>query len=205
MVEVSEVFLKIAEKMYKRRDKRNEKKRSEDCDEQEALLIDEENKAEEDLLTSLTELSGAIIKKHGVQWFQLIANKVTLMMKNMFSEKSILTDKISAVCFFDDFIEFASPVSHPLFDMFFGQIIPLCGSDNEALRQACLFGLGVLAQFGKQIFIFICFFYFLFFIFCFFFQFIFICFFYFLYFVLFFSIYFSIYFYFFYFIFFFSI
>eukprot|EP01091_Cochliopodium_minus_P017432 TRINITY_DN6828_c0_g1_i1.p1 TRINITY_DN6828_c0_g1~~TRINITY_DN6828_c0_g1_i1.p1 ORF type:complete len:1109 (-),score=350.97 TRINITY_DN6828_c0_g1_i1:38-3364(-) len=150
MQEISEIFIKIATKMFSRRDKRNLKKKSVDCDEEEAILIEDENKAEEDLLTSLTEWNGSIIKHHGVPWFQLIANQVSPMMKKMFEEDSLMTDKISGVCLFDDFLEYASPTSHPLFDMFFSQFFPLCASENDALRQACVYGIGILAQKAEQ-------------------------------------------------------
>ena len=131
-----------------RRQERSQGAEEEDEDDDETRLAQEEN--EEALIQTFAEAIGAMLKVYHSAVLPLFDSLLLPAFQAMMQPSAISADRVAALCVFDDIIEHCSadggasryvPVLFPAF-------IQYSQAEEPEVRQAAIYGLGVLAEHG---------------------------------------------------------
>jgi len=127
-----------------RRIERADKKVEPDHDDEEEEKIEEEDIKDEEVLSGIGDILGRFIN----------FSKETLMPILEFFLSNILellksarpSDAQTALCIFDDLVEFGLPNSAPYLSHFIPMAINSIQSNDPSLRQAAVYGMGAMAE-----------------------------------------------------------
>lgn len=140
------LVLRLFADVNERRLERAERAKEEDNDEEEAERLEDEIAKDDDIMGMVSELVGTIAKtnKEATQHaFVDIAPKLIEMLQ--LSTTNI--EKQSALCIFDDVMEFLGPLAYPYFNQMFPLAIQYVTHPDPAVRQAAVYGMGFTGQF----------------------------------------------------------
>uniref|UniRef100_T1J449 TOG domain-containing protein n=1 Tax=Strigamia maritima TaxID=126957 RepID=T1J449_STRMM len=136
---------------FQRFDDRQEKRKDEDYDEGvEEVLLDEDD---EDvyLLSKVSEVVHSLYATYGDRFFVYFDRLLPHFIKMMGNERP-WTDHQWALCVFDDVIEYGGPGCIKYQEYFLRNMLNYINDKSADVRQAAVYGLGVLGQFGGDAF-----------------------------------------------------
>ena len=142
-----ETFKVLLTESLERRAERNKRAGTDDFDEEEMQALEEEQEAEDEVFDQFAECVGSLLKSfHGAilpSLQPLLSFIVPLLDKN----RSAAERRI-AICVFDDIFEHASDDGAAL-QYLEGFVVPCiagCGDNDADVRQASVYGIGVMAE-----------------------------------------------------------
>jgi len=151
--EINEKIIKLLMDSDSRKNENEKFKQEEDIEKEEIELIDEDNSSEEDLHVAIAELIGALFKTHR----ELCLPLVDLLCNNVINK--VLADNVSdkmhkfGIFLIDDMIEFLGieliPDRWPQLSQ---QLLKFTTDPVCYVRQAAVYGVGILALKSKDIF-----------------------------------------------------
>jgi hypothetical protein len=145
-----EVIKMLLTESAERKRERILKKGSEDCDEEEEELMDDQNLQEEELLDEAASIVTALLKTDAQVFMQHctpILNIYSAML-----QAPDAADRRTALCVFDDIFENAISFSIGFLPQFLPIYLQQAVDVDADVRQAAVYGLGVLAQHGGEAF-----------------------------------------------------
>jgi len=130
-----------------RRAERSKREADDEVDEEEEENLADEAEREEELVQNIIECIGAFLKAYRSAVLPLFDQLLLPAFQGMIQPTAITTDRVAALCVFDDIIEHCSadgasskyiPVLKPAF-------LQYASDEAVEVRQAAVYGLGVLA------------------------------------------------------------
>lgn len=133
-----------------RRQRRQERTRTEDFDDEERELLEEENRAEDELFDQIQECVSSLLKAFKEGYIPYLDQLMPHVLPMLAAPSSEL--RRIAICIFDDVMEHASAtgLTGKYFDAFYPSVIAAVGDADVDLRQAAAYGLGVCAQHCRE-------------------------------------------------------
>ena len=147
----TQVFQMMLSESMERRDERTKREDGDEMDEEEQDQLADEIEREEILVQNIVECIGALLKVYSSSLLPLFDQLLLPAFQAMLQPTAIATDRVAALCVFDDIIEHCSadggsaryvPVLLPAF-------ITYAADEATEVRQAAVYGLGVLAEHGS--------------------------------------------------------
>ena len=134
-----------------RREERNKAGEQDDIDEEEADQMAEEVEREEILVQNIVESIGALFKVYNSSVLPLFDQLLLPAFQAMLQPTAISTDRVAALCVFDDIIEHCS--ADGASERYVGVLLPAfftyATDELVEVRQAAVYGLGVLAEHSR--------------------------------------------------------
>ena len=148
-----ETCKKLIEESMGRREERK-KQAADDFDEDDEDNLEEEAEQEEILVQNIVESVGKFLEHYSsAEVLPLFDQLLLPLFSTMFQPQQLASDRVAALCVFDDIIEHCS--SDGGADRYTPTLIPALlqyAADSEVgVRQASVYGLGVLAQHSRTL------------------------------------------------------
>lgn len=145
------VFQEIHKESIERRNERAKAEEQEELDEEDQDEMAVEMEREEILVQNIVECLGSLFKVYRSALLPLFEQLLLPFFKAMLQPSAIVTDRVAALCVFDDVIEHCSADS--VADKYVGDLLPaflMYATDSATeVRQAAVYGLGVLAEHSR--------------------------------------------------------
>ena len=124
------------------------KEQEEEDDEDEEGELEAEAEREEILIQNLVECLGHLLKVYGSTLLPLFDAQLLPLFSTMLAPTAIATDRVAALCIYDDIIEHCSGDggSARYVQALTPQLLMYAVDPTAEVRQAAVYGLGVLAQ-----------------------------------------------------------
>ena len=121
-------------------------------DEEDLLVLKEENKNENELQLALAEILGVLFKTHRDHCQNLVQQLINVYLPKVAQDTS--KPKVKFLLFIlDDMVEFLGPdFLGPVYPGVCQQICSYTSSKYAAIRQAAVYGIGMIAQHGGAAF-----------------------------------------------------
>lgn len=121
-------------------------------DEEDLAVLKEENKNEHELQISLAEIFGILFKTHKQHCKELVQKLLSQVLPEVAKQTSKHYQKF-VLFILDDMIEFLGP-DHlgPVYPQIVAQVCQYSASKFSAIRQASVYGVGMVAQHGGAAF-----------------------------------------------------
>eukprot|EP01117_Protostelium_nocturnum_P017390 TRINITY_DN7083_c0_g1_i2.p1 TRINITY_DN7083_c0_g1~~TRINITY_DN7083_c0_g1_i2.p1 ORF type:complete len:1021 (-),score=279.53 TRINITY_DN7083_c0_g1_i2:1847-4909(-) len=129
-----------------RREEREKLKGHEDHDDDEEEKIEEDEERDQEVLGGIADIIGRLLKTYKEEYlvyFEQILPDVKALLD---SHRG--SDKQTAICIFDDLVEHLGLSSLKYFSIFLPILLPSITSAHAPLRQAAVYGAGLVAQHG---------------------------------------------------------
>ena len=139
-------------KVEERIELRSTAAQDEDFDQEALELIEESEEMGNEFMTNLMDAIGYIIKSKKeavVDAFEAIVHPFASALLRPEAPAAL---RATAICFYDDIVEHASPAAHKFIPMAVPFMIEWCDDEFDELAQAASYGLGVCAEFGGAAF-----------------------------------------------------
>ena len=121
-------------------------------DEEDLLVLKEENKNEQQLQLDLGEIIGVLFKTHKDHCSNLVQKLISTILPEIAKQEGKQKTKL-LLFILDDMIEFLGPVFlGPMYPQIVNQICSHSSSKFAAIRQASVYGIGMVAQHGGEAF-----------------------------------------------------
>lgn len=121
-------------------------------DEEDLAVLKEENKNEHELQISLAEIFGILFKTHKPHCNDLVQKLITGVLPEIAKQTTKHSQKF-LLFVLDDMVEFLGPdFLGPVYPQIVTQICSYSGSKFSAIRQAAVYGVGMIAQHGGAAF-----------------------------------------------------
>jgi len=146
---VGEALLKLLKSSNKRIASREARKKKEDVDEEALEAIEKENEEENELNFMVSECIGALIQSHKEEFlptFETVMPEILRMMDQK-SPSGVIKIALFIVC---DIVEHLGIACAAHYKYFVPAFLTYVQHENDDLRQAAAYGLGMCAQHGKQ-------------------------------------------------------
>lgn len=140
----NQVF-KLLECSTERRALYNQKKKMEDVDEDELLIIDREEELEQNFRTNLLDVLGVLIKHHPAKFLNSCF-RVCVNFINHYLNSSVSDDVALALYVCDDLLEFLQEKSVCLWEHFMDALLLNINHSNDKVRQAACYGVTQAAK-----------------------------------------------------------
>mmetsp|Transcript_1961 Transcript_1961/g.2898 ORF Transcript_1961/g.2898 Transcript_1961/m.2898 type:complete len:340 (+) Transcript_1961:2323-3342(+) len=122
-------------------------------DEEDIQVIKEENKNEQELQVTLAELFGAVFKTHRELSRPLAEKLLTVVLPKYGKDNASKHDMKLLLFVLDDMVEFLGPdFLGPVYPQICQQICNYASSKFAPIRQAAVYGIGMIAQHGGAAF-----------------------------------------------------
>lgn len=116
------------------------------------MVLKEENKNEHQLQLDLGEIIGVLFKTHRAHCQNLAQKLITVILPEIVKHETKQKQKF-LLFILDDMVEFLGPdFLGPVYPQIVQQICHFAGSRFAAIRQAAVYGIGMVAQHGGQAF-----------------------------------------------------
>jgi hypothetical protein len=128
---------------------REEKTKLPDFDEEQMYQIQRLNEEEDELHTMVADCVGSLVKTHTVTFlptFQTVFPEIMTMLEPHMTA----TTRQTAVCILDDVIDALGIQASAFFPHFVPVLISYCSDPDPDLRQACAYGIAMLASKGEE-------------------------------------------------------
>jgi hypothetical protein len=121
-------------------------------DEEDLAVLKEENKNEYELQISLAEIFGILFKTHQTHCNELVQKLISEVLPEVNKQQTKHYLKFQ-LFIFDDMVEFLGPnYLGPVYPNIVQEICKHAGSKYSAIRQASVYGIGMIGQHGGQAF-----------------------------------------------------
>ncbi|XVF47512.1 hypothetical protein PTKIN_Ptkin03bG0114600 [Pterospermum kingtungense] len=134
-----------------RKRERAERAKAEDFDAEEGELIKEENEQEEEVFDQVGEILGTLIKTFKASFLPFF-DELSPYLTPMWGKDKTTEERRIAICIFDDVAEQCREAALKYYDTYLPFILEACNDENQDVRQAAVYGLGVCAEFGGSVF-----------------------------------------------------
>ncbi|KAL3529778.1 hypothetical protein ACH5RR_009100 [Cinchona calisaya] len=134
-----------------RRKDRAQRAKAEDFDAEEGELLREENEQEEEVFDQIGEILGTLIKTFKVAFLPFFDELSTYLMP-MWGKDKTPEERRIAICIFDDVVEQCREAAQKYYLTHLPFLLEACNDDNSDVQQAAVYGLGVCAEFGGNVF-----------------------------------------------------
>ncbi|CAL1373149.1 unnamed protein product [Linum trigynum] len=134
-----------------RKRERAERAKAEDFDAEEGELIKEENEQEEEVFDQVGEILGTLIKTFKASFLPYF-DELSSYLTPMWGKDKTPEERRIAICIFDDVAEQCRESALKYYDTFLPFLLEACNDENPDVRQAAVYGLGVCAEFGANMF-----------------------------------------------------
>jgi len=125
----------------------------EGLDEEDLQVLKEENKNEQELQVALAELFGAVFKTHKDLCQTLVQKLISEVLPKYAKETATKHDMKMLLFILDDMVEFLGPdFLGPIYPQVCSQICKYSQSKFPAIRQAAVYGIGMIAEHGGAAF-----------------------------------------------------
>eukprot|EP01138_Halocafeteria_seosinensis_P011725 gb/GECG01011982.1/.p1 GENE.gb/GECG01011982.1/~~gb/GECG01011982.1/.p1 ORF type:complete len:1166 (+),score=197.18 gb/GECG01011982.1/:1-3498(+) len=118
----------------------------EDADDEAYNAIDQSLEVEEELMRNVVDAIGYILKAHRDQALPVFEQHVVPLFSKLLSNDVPEPLRFNAICSFDDAIEWCGDSAHKFAPQILPTLVDGVTSDNELLRQACMYAVGQLAM-----------------------------------------------------------
>lgn len=149
MKRLIDVLIKLAEDVQGRRAERKSRQSEEDHDDEEEEKIEDEDRSDDSVLSGISEVIGTLARYNGkmlLSFFELLKP----MFYEMIKPESKASDRQTILCVLDDMLEHIGQPSLQVLQDFLPFAVQYIGDSDPALRQAAVFGMGVLCQAAGQ-------------------------------------------------------
>lgn len=130
-----------------RREEREQKRHSDDCDEEESFLLDEENEAEDELLTYVHSCIAAMVKINKDGYMPSFISKLFKFFWPLILDptKSSIGQIQAGLCVIDDIIQYGGHTAKQYVKEFYPIVTKYCLHSEVDVRHAAVFGIGSCA------------------------------------------------------------
>lgn len=143
---IIELLIVVMKESFQRRAVRiAEKKTDEDYDEEAEEEMWKAEHLEEQVQFQVSECIGVFIRTHQDDFMPVFRSLVLDLVLQMGHPSCCSNDKKTAIFIIDDMVEFGGPAGHEFLGPFLEVLLRYSSDDDVALRQAAVYGLGVLA------------------------------------------------------------
>ncbi|KAF2351074.1 Armadillo-type fold [Trinorchestia longiramus] len=147
MTELVKMLDKVLTNHFERANKRHEKRKDEDYDEVvEEQLLDEDDE-DTYALSKVSDVLHSLFAAYSTQFYPFFDLLLPHVVRLLGAKRS-WPDHQWGLCIFDDVIEFGGPSCVKYSDHFLQPLMSFISSKQCEVRQAAVYGCGVLAQFG---------------------------------------------------------
>eukprot|EP01129_Flabellula_baltica_P010448 TRINITY_DN4416_c0_g1_i1.p1 TRINITY_DN4416_c0_g1~~TRINITY_DN4416_c0_g1_i1.p1 ORF type:complete len:1060 (+),score=269.92 TRINITY_DN4416_c0_g1_i1:50-3181(+) len=122
-----------------------------DDDEDQNFVMQEDVTLEEPLISEMVELTGTFASYHKESYMKIINETGFLDFCKNLVQDGYFSEKMFAICFFDDLVENYQEQAFGLFEHFVPHLLQHYKSTHPGLRQSCTYGLGVLIERGGNL------------------------------------------------------
>jgi len=144
---LTDTVLLLFNDVRERRQERAERKQGEDHDEEEEERITDEDERDNEILAEIGEVLGKILKHQKHLFMPHIEKLLPTVLE--FCKSPVASDRQTSICVFDDIVEYTGLTSLPLFQHFVPFIIQAIGDPDAGVRQAAVYGIGLIMQNGS--------------------------------------------------------
>ncbi|KAI4340588.1 hypothetical protein MLD38_025407 [Melastoma candidum] len=134
-----------------RKRERSERAKAEDFDAEEGELLKEENEQEEEIFEQVGEILGTLVKTFKASFLPFF-DELSSYLTPMWGKDKTAEERRIAICIFDDVAEQCRDAALKYYDIYLPFLLEACNDQNPEVRQAAVYGLGVCAEFGGQLF-----------------------------------------------------
>jgi len=145
---IFKMCIEVMEDIAERRKDRAAKKTEEDHDEEEEEKIEDEAENDDNLISEVGDVMGHMAHYNPVTFLPIFVEVALPLIITLLQPQSRPIDRQTAICLFDDIVEYGGHDSAPLFDHFLPLAINYITDLDPGVRQAAVYGMGVFAQFG---------------------------------------------------------
>jgi len=151
--QMAEAMARNAEMLQESIKRREERKTAdeEEADDYDEEQLEEEMEREEVLVQNVVESIGALFKVYSSAVLPLFQQHLLAIFQAMLQPNAITTDRVAALCVFDDIIEHCS--ADGAADVYVPTLLPAflayAKAEENEVRQAAVYGLGVLAAHSR--------------------------------------------------------
>lgn len=143
-------LLRLIKDVESRRNTRKNKQKDEDHDEEEQEKIDEEEERDEDIVAGSVEILGLFCKFNKELFLKKMKEFIVPLISHFIQPSNSAPNRQSALCLLDDIIEFTGAACLPFVAEFFPHCLNYVSDVDPTVRQAAVFGMGVIAQSGEH-------------------------------------------------------
>jgi len=147
----TQVLSKLMMESAERKAERAKAQEEEEPDEEEEEQMAGEAEREEILISNVVECVGTLMKAHHSAYLPVFEEQMAQITMAMMQPSAIDSDRSAALCVFDDLIEHCSADGGA--ERYIASLLPFylqySQDANTEVRQAAVYGIGVLAEFGK--------------------------------------------------------
>ncbi|KAH9740593.1 TOG domain-containing protein [Citrus sinensis] len=133
-----------------RKRERAERAKAEDFDAEESELIKEENEQEEEVFDQVGEILGTLIKTFKAAFLPFF-DELSSYLTPMWGKDKTAEERRIAICIFDDVAEQCREAALKYYETYLPFLLEACNDENQDVRQAAVYGLGVCAEFGGSV------------------------------------------------------
>eukprot|EP00735_Rhodelphis_limneticus_P008844 TRINITY_DN2321_c0_g1::TRINITY_DN2321_c0_g1_i1::g.20738::m.20738 TRINITY_DN2321_c0_g1::TRINITY_DN2321_c0_g1_i1::g.20738 ORF type:complete len:1078 (+),score=394.95,sp/Q8BKC5/IPO5_MOUSE/35.22/0.0,HEAT/PF02985.17/3.9e+03,HEAT/PF02985.17/7.7,HEAT/PF02985.17/2.6e+03,HEAT/PF02985.17/4.8e+03,HEAT/PF02985.17/0.24,HEAT/PF02985.17/6e-06,HEAT/PF02985.17/0.067,HEAT/PF02985.17/3.5e+02,HEAT/PF02985.17/1.7,HEAT/PF02985.17/0.053,HEAT/PF02985.17/6e+02,HEAT_2/PF13646.1/1.2e+02,HEAT_2/PF13646.1/14,HEAT_2/PF13646. len=142
----------LVESMKESDGRREERNKAKDDECYDADELEEENEIEDLLFEQIGCVVGALIKQCKARFAPMFHAKIMPIFANKIQRQQPALQRRVSVCVFDDLIEYLGPLSAPFLPTCMPFLLEYIVDVDPDLRQASVYGVGVLAQHGGEAF-----------------------------------------------------
>ncbi|KAL9455440.1 hypothetical protein AB3S75_010793 [Citrus x aurantiifolia] len=133
-----------------RKRERADRAKAEDFDAEESELIKEENEQEEEVFDQVGEILGTLIKTFKAAFLPFF-DELSSYLTPMWGKDKTAEERRIAICIFDDVAEQCREAALKYYETYLPFLLEACNDENQDVRQAAVYGLGVCAEFGGSV------------------------------------------------------
>jgi len=141
-------IIELIDDVKERRAERAAKRKEEDHDEEEEEKIEDEAYKDDEIISGLGEVMGHFLKYSKQHYYPLFIKELLPIVTEFLKPTSKTSDRQCALCIFDDIAEFGGPEALQLYPHFLPSVMTYTADEDPAVRQAAVYGMGVVAQMG---------------------------------------------------------
>ncbi|KAK6963036.1 Importin-5 [Biomphalaria glabrata] len=146
---------KLLKQHFVRQNERQDKRKDEDYDDivEESLMDEDDEDAY--VLSKIADIIHSFFGTHKESFLPVYEQIMPYFVKLLSPERP-WSDRQWALCVWDDVIEHTGPISHKYREFFLEQMIQSITDKTPEIRQAASYGLGVIGQFGGDVYADVC-------------------------------------------------
>ncbi|XP_070496261.1 importin-5 [Chironomus tepperi] len=148
MDEVLKIINRFMNEHFEKADKRAQARNEEDYDEAVEEQLAEEDETDVYLLSRIADIIHSLFSIQKVSFLPYFDQVAPHFIKLLDPSRPSWSDRQWALCIFDDLIEFCGPQCAKYQQYFLQLMIQYCKDKQPEVRQAAMYGCGILAQHG---------------------------------------------------------
>lgn len=150
MAEVLKIINRFMNEHFEKADKRAQARNEEDYDEAVEEQLAEEDETDVYLLSRIANIIHSLFMTQKVSFLPYFEQIAPHFIKLLDPTRPSWSDRQWGLCIFDDLIEFCGPACAQYQSYFLQSMIQYCKDKQPEVRQAAMYGCGILAQFGGE-------------------------------------------------------